>query len=67
MCRHSLTKWEHTSNAVPEATLNHLSRVLDVLEADGIRFGADGGVFPQRPAPAVAATVLHSAASEATP
>ena len=66
VCRHSLTKWEHSSNASPEATLNHLSRALDVLEAEGIRFSADGGVFPLPKAPAVMGTVLHSAASEAT-
>ena len=33
----------------------HLSRALDVLEAEGIRF-SDGGVHLQRPAP----TVIHS-------
>jgi transcriptional regulator with XRE-family HTH domain len=62
VCRHSLTKWEHSSNAVPEATVNHLSRCLDVLEAEGVRFGADGGVFPQRPVPVATATVLPSEA-----
>jgi transcriptional regulator with XRE-family HTH domain len=64
--RHSVTKWEHSSDAVPGATLDHLGRALDVLEAEGVRF-SETGVFLQRPAPAVAATVLHSAASEATP
>jgi transcriptional regulator with XRE-family HTH domain len=69
LCRHSIRKWEGSSNASPEATLTHLTRCLDVLEGEGVGFGADGGVFPLRkaPAPAVAATVLHSAASEATP
>ncbi len=64
LCRHSVTKWEHSSNAVPEANVNHLSRCLDVLEAEGVRFGNDGGVFPQRVAPVAATTtVLHSEAT----
>jgi DNA-binding XRE family transcriptional regulator len=67
LSRHSVSKWENSSHAVPEATVNHLSRCCDVLEAEGVRFGDDGGVFPLRRASAVAGTVLHSAASEATP
>jgi hypothetical protein len=43
LCRHSVRKWEGSSNAVPDAMVGHLSRALDVLEAEGIRF-TDGGV-----------------------
>jgi transcriptional regulator with XRE-family HTH domain len=56
--RQSVRKWEGSSNAVPDAMVAHLSRAVDVLEAEGIRF-TDGGVHLQRPAPA-AGTVLHS-------
>jgi transcriptional regulator with XRE-family HTH domain len=63
LCRHSVRKWEGSSNAVPEATVSHLSRCLDVLESEGVRFGDDGGVFPLRPAPATTETVLHSEAT----
>jgi transcriptional regulator with XRE-family HTH domain len=62
LCRHSIRKWENSSNAAPEAMVGHLSRALDVLEGEGVRF-SDGGVFLQRKAPAIAGTVL---ASEAT-
>jgi transcriptional regulator with XRE-family HTH domain len=58
LCRHSVRKWEGSSNAVPSAMVDHLSRALDVLEAEGIRF-SDNGVHLQRPAPT---TVLQSAA-----
>jgi len=57
LCRHSIRKWETSSNAAPSAMVDHLSRALDVLEAEGIRF-SDGGVFLQRSAPI--STVLHS-------
>jgi transcriptional regulator with XRE-family HTH domain len=50
VCRHSVRKWEGSSNAVPSAMVDHLSRALDVLEAEGIRF-SDGGVHLQRSAP----------------
>jgi transcriptional regulator with XRE-family HTH domain len=56
--RQSVRKWEGSSNAVPDAMVAHLSRAVDVLEAEGIRF-TDGGVHLQHPAPA-AGTVLHS-------
>lgn len=42
---------------MPDAMVAHLSRALDVLEAEGVRF-SDGGVYLQRTAPA--GTVLHS-------
>ena len=64
LCRHSVSKWEGSSNAVPEANVSHLSRALDVLEAKGVRFTDDGGVFPVRAYPEpVAATVVHSEAT----
>jgi DNA-binding transcriptional regulator YiaG len=59
LCRHSIRKWETSSDAVPGAMYTHLIRALDVLEAEGVRF-TDGGVLLQRPAP-VASTVLQSA------
>jgi predicted transcriptional regulator len=62
LSRHSIRKWENSSNAVPEATVNHLSRCCDVLEGEGVRFGNDGGVFPLRKAPVVS-TVLQSEAT----
>jgi transcriptional regulator with XRE-family HTH domain len=42
LCRHSIRKWETSSNAAPSAMVAHLSRALDVLEAEGIRFSDDG-------------------------
>ena len=38
VCLALLDEVEHSSNASPEATLNHLSRALDVLEEHGVRF-----------------------------
>jgi transcriptional regulator with XRE-family HTH domain len=58
LCRHSVRKWEGSSNAVPSAMVDHLSRAVDVLEAEGVRF-TDGGVQLQRPATPTA-TVLQS-------
>jgi transcriptional regulator with XRE-family HTH domain len=58
--RQSVRKWEGSSNAVPDAMVAHLSRALDVLEAEGIRF-SDSGVYLQRPTPV--ATVLQSGAA----
>jgi hypothetical protein len=55
--RQSVRKWESSSNAVPDAMVAHLSRAVDVLEAEGIRF-TDGGVHLQRTAPT--GTVIHS-------
>jgi DNA-binding transcriptional regulator YiaG len=57
LCRHTVHKWETSSDAVPAATYSHLCRVIDVLEAEGVRF-AESGVHLQRPAPA--STVVHS-------
>jgi transcriptional regulator with XRE-family HTH domain len=42
--RQSARKWEGSSNAAVDAMVAHLSRALDVLEAEGIRF-SDGGVY----------------------
>jgi transcriptional regulator with XRE-family HTH domain len=58
LCRHSVRKWECSSNAVPSAMVDHLSRALDVLESEGVRF-SDGGVHLQR------STVLPSASATA--
>jgi transcriptional regulator with XRE-family HTH domain len=55
--RQSVRKWERSSNAVPDAMVAHLSRAVDVLEAEGIRF-TDAGVHLQRTAPT--GTVIHS-------
>jgi transcriptional regulator with XRE-family HTH domain len=60
--RQSVRKWEGSSNAVPDAMVAHLSRAVDVLEGEGIRF-SDGGVHLQRPPP-VAGTVMHSEARQ---
>jgi len=38
----------------------HLSRALDVLEAEGVRFTDDNGVFLQRAPAPIAGTVVHS-------
>ena len=57
LSRRTLSKWEGSSNVVPDAMVAHLSRALDVLEAEGIRF-SDGGVHLQRPAPT--SSVIHS-------
>src|SRR5262245_9258510 len=58
LSRRTLSKWEGSSAAVPDAMVDHLSRALDVLEAEGIRF-TDGGVQMQRSTPT---TTLHSEA-----
>jgi len=57
LCRHTILKWETSSDAVPPATYSHFCRALDVLEAEGVRFSEDG-VYLQRSAPM--STVLHS-------
>jgi transcriptional regulator with XRE-family HTH domain len=60
LCRHSIRKWETSSNAAPSAMVDHLSRALDVLESEGVRF-SDNGVQLQRPVPI--GTVIHSEAA----
>ena len=57
LCRHSIRKWETSSNAAPSAMVDHLSRALDVLEDAGVRF-SDNGVHLQRAVPT--STVIHS-------
>jgi transcriptional regulator with XRE-family HTH domain len=47
LSRRTLSKWEGSSNAAVDAVVAHLSRALDVLEAEGIRF-ADSGVYLHR-------------------
>jgi transcriptional regulator with XRE-family HTH domain len=42
LCRHSIRKWETSSDAVPAATYSHLCRAVDVLENEGARFCGDG-------------------------
>jgi DNA-binding XRE family transcriptional regulator len=41
LCRHSIRKWETSSDAVPAATCSHLCRAVDVLENEGARFSGD--------------------------
>jgi transcriptional regulator with XRE-family HTH domain len=36
LCRRSISKWEGSSNAVPDAMVAHLPRALDVLEAEDL-------------------------------
>ena len=62
LSRRSISKWEGSSNATPDAMTAHLCRALDVLEAEGVRFSEDG-VRLQRPAPI--STVLHSGEARA--
>ena len=57
LSRRSISKWEGSSNATPDAMTAHLCRALDVLESEGVRFSEDG-VHLHRPAPM--STVLHS-------
>ena len=58
--RQSVRKWEGSSNAVPGAMLDHLSRAIDVLEQEGVRF-SNNGVCLERTA--TVGTVLHSEAA----
>jgi DNA-binding transcriptional regulator YiaG len=59
LCRHSIRKWETSSDAIPGAMYSHLMRVVGVLEREGARFGVDNGVYQERPAP-MASTILQS-------
>jgi transcriptional regulator with XRE-family HTH domain len=60
LCRHSIRKWETSSDAIPGAMYTHLIRVVDILEDAGARF-TDNGVTLQRPA-SLGSTVIHSEA-----
>ena len=40
--RHSIRKWETSSDAAPAATYSHLCRAVDVLGNEGARFSGDG-------------------------
>ena len=60
LSRRSISKWEGSSNATPDAMTAHLCRALDVLEAEGVRFSEDG-VHLQRPA-SLGSTVFQSEA-----
>jgi len=62
LCRHSIRKWETSSNAAPSAMVDHLSRALDVLEAEGVRF-SDNGVQLLRPVPMGTVIVSEGAAA----
>jgi len=56
LCRHSIRKWETSSDAIPGAMYTLLCRVIDVLESEGARFTGDNSV--SRPVPT--GTVIHS-------
>ena len=60
LCRHSIRKWETSSDAVPGAMYTHLIRVVDILKDAGARF-TDNGVHLQRPTP-LGSTVMQSEA-----
>ena len=62
LSRRTLSKWEGSSNAVPDAMVAHFSRALDVLEAEGIRF-SDNGVQLLRPVPMGTVIVSEGAAA----
>ena len=57
LCRHSVRKWETSSDAVPAATYSHLCRALDV-KGEGARFSGDG-VYLRRLAPQVLSVELQ--------
>jgi hypothetical protein len=42
LCRHSIRKWETSSDAVPGAMYPHLCRLIDALENEVVRFSGDG-------------------------
>src|SRR5262245_21754978 len=48
LCRHSIRKWETSSDAVQGAMYPHPCRVVDILEAEGVIF-TDVGVHLARP------------------
>jgi transcriptional regulator with XRE-family HTH domain len=59
----SISKWEGSSAAVPDAMVSYLSRAIGVLESEGVRFTARDGVYLQRSAPT--STVIESAGAAA--
>jgi len=60
--RRSISKWEGSSAAVPDATVSHLSRAIDVLEAEGVIF-TDVGVHLARPGGVTLHSLRHTHAS----
>jgi transcriptional regulator with XRE-family HTH domain len=58
--RPTITAWEGSSDAVPNANCRTFARVVEALETQGIRFRRDG-VFIERATPISRATV-HSEA-----
>lgn len=62
--RRTLSKWENSSNAVPDAMVSHLCRVVDILESEGIRFVPDGVEEVERPTSSTT-TVITSAGAVA--
>ena len=62
LCRHSIRKWETSSDAVPGAMYPHLCRVVDILEAEGVIF-TDVGVHLARPGGVTLHSLRHTHAS----
>ena len=58
--RDALRTWEGSSDAAPAAQYRTLLRVVDVLEAEGVRFRPDG-VYVERGVP-LASSIIHSEA-----
>jgi DNA-binding transcriptional regulator YiaG len=56
--RPTVTVWEGSSDAVPNANCRAFGRVVEVLETQGVRFRHDG-VFVERAVPR-AGTIIHS-------
>jgi hypothetical protein len=48
LCRQTIRAYEISSNAVPDATVSALGRVVATLESAGVRFHGDGAVSLQR-------------------
>jgi transcriptional regulator with XRE-family HTH domain len=62
LCRHSIRKWESSSDAIPGAMYTHLCRVIGILETEGARFSGDG-VYLQRSTVLPSAAVLNDGAA----
>ena len=62
LCRHSIRKWETSSDAVPGAMYPNLCRVVDILEAEGVIF-TDVGVHLARPGGVTLHSLRHTHAS----